>query len=128
MMSKVYNSYKLGTLIGTFIAFLIIGLVGAALTPTKVTTMLSLMLGLFFYLIVPGYFILLNVKMDDLERVVLSSAVSISIVPLILFNLNLFWVRVSKVNTILVIIGVTLFGILLKEKDKIKMLISQKKR
>jgi uncharacterized membrane protein len=75
------------------------------------------MFSLFCYLLLPGYFILLNIELDDLERIVLSTAIGIGIIPLILFNLNLFWIRIGRLTVITVIVSVIIIGILFKEKD-----------
>ena len=97
--------YDLRPLIITFVVFVLIGLIGGMLIPTKIGTTISIMSSLFFYLVVPGYFLLINVKLDDLERLVMSTAVSLALIPLVLFNLNTFWVPISRA----VVIGVILF-------------------
>ncbi len=114
-LNKIVERYKLTPLLVAFGLFMILALLAGLFTSTSLTTMISLMLGLFVYLIVPGYFILINVKMGDIERIILSSAIGISFVPLILFNMNLFMIKMSRFNVVLVIIAITIIGILVRE-------------
>ncbi|MBS1266584.1 MAG: hypothetical protein MAG795_00551 [Candidatus Woesearchaeota archaeon] len=114
-IEKIIEEYKLKTLLVTFGLFMLAAIVWGLFTPTKLQTMLSLMFGLFVYLIIPGYFILININMGDIERVILSTAIGISFIPLILFNMNLFMIKMSKANIILVIVLITITGILIKE-------------
>jgi uncharacterized membrane protein len=125
-LEGIYGRYRLAPLLAVAAMLFGAALLGALATPTRFTTLLSLVSALFIYLVVPGYILLLNVELDDLERVVLSTAVGISLIPLLLFNLNLFWFRISKLNVIIVILAVIAAGILLREKDSLRKLIPRK--
>jgi uncharacterized membrane protein len=125
-LDELYERYKMGPPLAVAGMLFAAALVGAIATPTSFTTLLSLVSALFIYLVVPGYILLLNVELDDIERVVLSTAVGISLIPLLLFNLNLFWFRISKLHVIIVILAVILAGILLREKEWFMGLIARK--
>jgi uncharacterized membrane protein len=115
----IAESYRLRPLGATFALFMLIAIVGSIFTPTRLGTMLSLMFGLFCYLILPGYVLLLNLELDDLERIILSTAVGISLLPLIFFNLSLFWIKMKLPVVVISIIAVTALGIALKEREAI---------
>jgi uncharacterized membrane protein len=106
----ISERYRLKPLAIAFALFMLLAIAGSVFTPTK---------GLFCYLILPGYFLLLNLELDDLERVILSTAVGISLLPLIFFNLSLFWVRMFLPVIWIAIISVVILGVVLKEKDTI---------
>jgi uncharacterized membrane protein len=118
-VAELTERYRLKPLAVTLVLFLIVGIVGSVFTSTSLSTMFLLMLGLFCYLILPGYSILLSVEMDDLERIVLSTAVGISLLPLIFFSLSLFWIRMRTHVVIVTIIVVVILGIALREREQI---------
>jgi uncharacterized membrane protein len=125
-LDMIYERYKLGPLLMVGGMLLAVALIGSIATPTLFSTLLSLVVALFIYMVVPGYILLLNVELDDVERVVLSTSVGISLIPLLLFNLNLFWFRISRLNVMIVIIAVIAAGVLLKEKEELKKLIPKR--
>jgi len=84
--------------------------------------------GSFYVLFLPGYFLTYlffpktfnkNKNIDIIERIALSFAFSIAIVPLIVFYLNLIGIKINTWNsffTILAIIIITLIGIKIRKK------------
>ena len=81
---------------------------------------LRIMFGSLYVLFLPGYFLTYlffpknlnkDEKIDVIERIALSFALSIAIVPLVVFYLNLIGIKINVFNTsitILVIIIITL--------------------
>ncbi len=97
---KQYLYYILGLLILSLIIAIWLGLAQA----------FRLVYGSVFALFLPG-FLLSHLfydkrKIDLLERIALSFALSISIIPLLVFYLNLIGLRVNTLNSILIISGV----------------------
>ncbi|MCX6707666.1 MAG: DUF1616 domain-containing protein, partial [Candidatus Woesearchaeota archaeon] len=50
---------------------------------------------------------------DWLERIALSFALSIAIVPLVVFYLNLMGIRINLLNTSLIILGIIIISIII---------------
>ena len=85
--------YALGILLG-------LGLLGWLFTPLTAKTAFSLTFALWFYLILPGYCILLNLNLDGLERVILAFPVSGALIPIALYHWNAVGGRISLFATI----------------------------
>jgi uncharacterized membrane protein len=68
-------------------------------------------LGAVYVLLVPGlvlsFAFFRRGRIDIIERAALSFALSIAVVPLVAFYLNLMGVRISRVNVILEVAGIT---------------------
>src|SRR3989344_1792487 len=88
---------------------------------------LRIVYGSFYVLFLPGYFVTyllfhknLNKQedIDFIERLALSFALSIAIVPLVVFYLNLLGMKINFLNTFLTILGIILitFVIMLIKK------------
>jgi len=77
--------------------------------------------GSVYVLFIPGFVISYiffpknNKSIDWIERIALSFALSIAIVPLVVFYLNLIGIKISFISSFLTILGIILvsFGILL---------------
>ena len=67
---------------------------------------LRIIFGTIFILFLPGYFLTLSFfnkkEIDLLERFALSFALSISVIPLISFYLNLVWVKINELSIFLI--------------------------
>jgi hypothetical protein len=87
---------------------LVLALAGGLFTETSTLTMLSLALGFFLYFILPGYSVLLFLRLDDLERVLLAVPASAAIVPTALYFANVFGLPLSRTMVVSVIVLVTL--------------------
>jgi uncharacterized membrane protein len=77
--------------------------------------------GSIYVLFIPGFIIsfIFFKKIDVLERIALSFALSIAIVPLTVFYLNLIGLKISTLNvflTILAIIIISILSLLIKDK------------
>jgi len=108
--------YKLKPLFATAILLLIVGIVGGVLTPTGINYMLSLSMAFFFYCIIPGYFLLLTLSLDNIERILMSIGISIATVPTVLYIANLvFELPISRLTTIFTITLCVIIGIILQE-------------
>lgn len=75
--------------------------------------------GIFIFLL-PGYFLTLSFfkknDIDSLERFVLSFALSISIVPLLSFYLNIIWVNINIFSVYVIVSLIILICIYLENK------------
>ncbi len=85
--------------------------------------------GSLFVLFIPGYFITYiffpestkDHKIDSIERITLSFALSIAIVPLIIFYLNRIGVKITLLNSVLIIIAIIVASLIIiyfKQKKK----------
>nr|MBA4404948.1 hypothetical protein [Nanoarchaeum sp.] len=112
--------------IATIIALLIVSL---AITPTKLTFLESLRIvfGSVYVLFLPGYLIsyifFKRKEVDHLERIALGFALSIAIVPLLIFYLNLLGLQINLINSSLTILGIVIISIIIlayKKNEKAK--------
>ena len=88
--------------------------------------------GSIFVLFLPGYFLTYNFfkpkEIDYLERLALSFALSISVIPLLVFYTNIIGLRINALNVSITIILVILISILInKYLDEIKRKFKKKK-
>jgi len=88
--------------------------------------------GSVYVLFLPGYFLTYlffpknlneNERIDAIERIALSFALSIAVVPLIVFYLNLLGMKISVVNVFITILAIIIITLLLEiyKKDIIKI-------
>jgi len=89
--------YTIGILLG-------IAIVGNIFLPTSFKTMLNLAFAVWLYFICPGYFLLLHLNMKPHERIIIGTAVSAAIVPLVLYTLDVFGVALGRLTVIIVIL------------------------
>lgn len=69
-----------------------------------------------------------NEKIDWIERIALSFALSIAIVPLITFYLNLIGIKINLLNSFLTILAIIVISLLsIKYKENIKNIFKRKK-
>ncbi len=110
----------------TGIIVLILVLVSLAIGLFSNLTMLEsfrIVFGSVYVLFLPGYLISYiffpPAKIDVIERIALSFALSIAIVPLFVFYLNLIGLRINFINSFLTILGIIIVaGIILYYKQK----------
>lgn len=102
--------YTLLLLVGVAIIFVI-------LTQVKIKDGLTLVFSFWFNLILPGYCILLKFDFDSLERVLLGIPVSAALLSMLLYGINIFWMKVSLLNITLIVLLITGVGILLKVRE-----------
>lgn len=76
-----------------------------------------IVLGSILVLFIPGFiisFIFFETnKIDWIERIALSFALSIAIVPLVIFYLNLSGIKINTINSFLTILGIILISIVI---------------
>lgn len=76
---------------------------------------LRIIFGSIFILFIPGYFLTLsffkNKEIDFLERFALSFALSISVVPLLSFYLNLVWVKINELSVFSIVLFIIIANI-----------------
>lgn len=106
-----------------YVLFGLISLSLLLLTKLSAGQSFRLVFGSFFVLFLPGYIIsfLFFKDIEILERIALSFALSIAVVPLLVFYFNLIGVRISLLNSSLIILGIiiaSLMGIYFKYKRK----------
>jgi uncharacterized membrane protein len=92
-----------------------------------VIKILRIVFGSIFILFLPGYRLTLSFftgkEIDWLERFALSFALSISVVPLLTFYVNLIGVKITQLNVFLIVVLVIAINILWIEKDFIRKTI-----
>jgi len=79
--------------------------------------------GSVYILFLPGYVLSLAIfrKLDILERIILSFALSISIVPLLVFYFNLTGIDITLLNISLIVLGIIVISLFFVFKNvKIK--------
>ncbi len=81
-----------------------------------ITQTLRMIFGSIFILFIPGYFLTLSFfedkEIDFLERFALSFALSISVVPLLSFYLNLVWVKINELSVYLIVLFIIIINII----------------
>ncbi|MBI4016891.1 MAG: hypothetical protein HY363_04320 [Candidatus Aenigmarchaeota archaeon] len=76
--------------------------------PTSITSVITLAFAIWFYFVLPGYCLLLFLDMKPHERIIIGTAVSAAVVPVVLYTLDIFGIPLSRLTvliTILVICG-----------------------
>ncbi len=97
---------------------LILGIAGVIFTETSAKGIFSLLFAVFFYLILPGYFIMLNFNFDMIERIILGMIVSSALIPAILYVINIIGFKITKLSVIIVILSIVLFSIIYRTKKE----------
>ncbi len=99
-----------------------LAIVTIILTLTKLTFLESLRitLGTPYVLFLPGYIIsfIFFKKIDIIERIALSFALSIAIVPLIIFYLNLIGMPINLWSSVLTIAGIIIISLIILKNKK----------
>ena len=121
---KLIFSISISILISLFIISIIIPL----FSPLSLIASLRIVFGSVFVLFIPGFvltfvFFPYNLEKDSidwLERVALSFALSIAVVPLAVFYFNLVGVKINVLNSSLIILGIIFIGIILIYIRKLK--------
>ena len=94
----------------------------------SIVSIFRIIFGSIFILFLPGYYLTLSFfdkkEIDFLERFALSFALSISVVPLLSFYLNLIWVKITELSVYLIVLFIIILNIIYitffkKEKWKI---------
>ncbi len=96
--------------------FLILALaIGSLLLSIKLsfTESFRIVFGSFLVLFLPGYTMsfLFFKEIDLIERIALSFALSIAVVPLLMFYINLVGVKINTLNVFFVIAGIILVSV-----------------
>jgi uncharacterized membrane protein len=74
---------------------------------------LRIIFGSFYILFLPGFilsFVFFSSSIDWIERIALSFGLSISIVPLTVFYLNIIGIKINFLNSILSILGIIIIS------------------
>ena len=100
----------------TIIATLTIVTIILSLTNLTLAESLRITLGTPYVLFLPGYIIsyIFFKKIDIIERIALSFALSIAIVPLVIFYLNLLGMKINLLSSILTIAGIIIISLIIK--------------
>ena len=87
-------------------------------TSLSLLSALRITLGTPYVLFLPGYIIsfLFFKKIDILERIALSFALSIAIVPLLIFYLNLIGMKINLLNSTLTIAAIIVISLIILKK------------
>ena len=85
---------------------------------------IRIIFGLVFVLFLPGFVIvsLFFKEVDTIEKIALSFALSIAIVPLTIFYLNKIGIRINTINSLLTILAIIAITIILRKFVKPKPL------
>lgn len=118
----IKNKAVIGTIVA-IIALSIISIILRLATALTITEALRITFGSVFVLFLPGFVISFiffqKGKIDWIERVALSFALSIAVVPLAVFYLNLAGMRISLLSSSLTVLGiVAVSGIVLWLKGR----------
>jgi uncharacterized membrane protein len=96
------------------ISLIIISLALALLTNLSYFESFRIIFGSLYVLFIPGFIISFiffkSGKIDLIERLALSFALSIAIVPLAVFYLNLIGIKINLLNNFLTILGVIIIS------------------
>jgi len=90
--SQIYVEEML-PLVYTLGILLSLGILGWLLTPLSFKTAFSLSFAVWFYLVLPGFCVLLNLNLEGFERVILAFPVSGAFIPLLLYQMFASLVR-----------------------------------
>jgi len=109
-MKKISNIY-LYVVLGLFLISIILSFTSLSLLQS-----LRISFGGVFVLFLPGYVIteLYLKERDVIEKITLSFALSIAIVPLTVFYLNKIGMRINTLNSFLSILGIIVAAFLIK--------------
>lgn len=120
---------KVVVVIGGIIALLVMsGIIGLIIGIGFISPV-RIIFGIIYVLFLPGFlltFIFFPKNKDNidwLERIALSFALSIAVVPLVIFYMNLIGVRISAVNSFFIILGIialTITAIMIRSKTRKK--------
>lgn len=109
----------------TGITFLVIALLFSLITPTKFIDLFTLFVAVLVYMILPGFSILLNFKMDALELLAYSVPLSIALNTTLIYLLNvLLKVPINRISVLVVVLFFTLVGVFFKKIFKLPLLRS----
>ena len=107
-------------LFSVFIICMIISTI-LSFTSLSLTESIRISFGSIFVLFLPGYIItqLFIKNKDIIEKIALSFALSIAVVPLVIFYLNKLGMKINTLNSILTISGIIIISfIVYKIKNK----------
>lgn len=108
------NKYKISGLV--VLAFVLISFVIGLASSLGILESFRIVFGSVFVLFLPGfvlsYLFFSNGKIDEIERIALSFALSIAVVPLVVFYLNLIDLKISLLNSFLTVLGIIILGLL----------------
>ena len=98
---------------------LVISLLLGLITNLTILESLRIIFGSVYVLFIPGFIIsyifFKKKEIDIIERIALSFALSIAIVPLVIFYLNLIGLKISELNSFLTILGIIVISLIIKK-------------
>lgn len=107
---------ELTPIIITAIILFSAAIVGMIFTDTSFSGMSSLAFAIFAYIILPGYFVLLNFKLTALERIIFGMPISITLVSITLYTADLVGIALSRRNVLLTIVGIMAISLFVRRK------------
>ncbi|MBI4148601.1 hypothetical protein HY490_04890 [Candidatus Woesearchaeota archaeon] len=99
----------------TFGIFVAIALIGSVFLPTSITSLLSVAFAVWFYFVVPGYCLLLHLDFKPHERVIVGTAVSSALIPLILYTFDIVGVPLGRMTVMVSILAVSAVSVGLRK-------------
>lgn len=116
MLRELLKQDELLPLLAVAVVFFVVSLVGTVVSATRFVSLLSLMFAIFAYLVLPGYFVLLNFKLSSLERIIFGMPVSITVVSIFLYVIDIIGFAISARNILLIIFFVCVASIFARKK------------
>ena len=113
---------KSGIMLGLIALLALITSTVGFFTGFGIVPALRIVFGAVYVLFLPGFIVSFiffpsqskeEKSIDSIERIAISSALSIAIVPLIIFYLNLVGLKINVVNSFLTILGIILVSLLI---------------
>ena len=83
---------------------LALALLGSIFLPTHIVSLVTLAFAIFAYFIAPGYMILLPLRLQPHERVIIGAAVSSALLPLLYYTLDIIGIPLSRTTVLGVIV------------------------
>ena len=102
------------TVLGVILALVIIAIILPLFTSLTIISSFRIVFGSIFVLFLPGFIISFIFfpanKIEAVERLALSFALSIAIVPLVIFYLNLLGVKINLISSSIIIAGIIIIS------------------
>ena len=97
----------------------VLAIIASWLTPTKLSSWLSLAFALFVYGILPGYMILLFIPLKQIERIILGIGLSFAVIPVLLYTVDIFHTPLNKTTILILVALITIISWLYRKYWKI---------
>jgi len=83
---------------------------GSLFTQTSFWSFLTLGFAIWFYIVLPGYMILMHTSLASFQKIIIGSAISTAIVPVILYGMDIINIPLSRVFIAIVILIISVIS------------------